>query len=158
LQHEWRFQPNAPVLGMYASLMTCHYIKSPSLDQNLTLNTADGTALAPLDFVGKSSRKIDSTYYTTDFVGDNGTGVAESKSLDLQGCLANLILQLTLLSVSLHPSITRSTSFPLESIARILAFCTILDSIHLYHQHPSDSLWTFLCFAFICFELISCLR
>jgi hypothetical protein len=119
---------------MYASLMTSHYIKYPSLDQKLTLNTADTTALVPLDFVGKSARQTDGTYYTTNFVDDSGTNVAKSESLDLQGWLANLILQLTLLSVSLHPPITRSSSFPLESIACILAFCTILDSIHLYHH------------------------
>jgi hypothetical protein len=102
--------------------MTPHYIKYLSLDQKLTLNTADATALAPLDFVGKSTRQTDSTYYTTDFVDSSGTGVAESKSLDLQECLANFILQLTLFPVSLRPPITRSTSFPLEPIARILAF------------------------------------
>jgi hypothetical protein len=72
--------------------MTSHYIKYLSLDQELALNTADATALAPLDFVGKSARQTDSTYYTMDFVDDSGTGVVESKYLDLQGCLANLIL------------------------------------------------------------------
>ena len=114
--------------------MTPRYIKYPSLDQKLTLNTTNATALAPLDFVGESARQTDGTYYTTDFVDDSGTSVAKSESWDLQGCLANLILQLTLLTVSLHPPITRSTSFPLESIACILAFWTILDSIHLYHH------------------------
>ena len=93
MQHERRFQPNALVLGMYASLMTSHYIKYPSLDQKLTLNTADTTALVPLDFVGKSARQTDGTYYTTNFVDDSGTNVAKSESLDLQGWLANLILQ-----------------------------------------------------------------
>jgi hypothetical protein len=107
---------------MYASLMMSHHIKYLSLDQELTLNTMDATALASLDFVRRSAKQTDSTYYTTDFVDDSGMGVAESKSLDPQGYLANLILQLTLLSVSLHPPITSSTLFPLESIARILAF------------------------------------
>jgi len=65
--------------------LSCEYcVTDPGAFQKLTIDPTDPTAVAQVDFVGQSTRLNSTKYYVTDFTGDDGSRIAQSKNIYCQ--------------------------------------------------------------------------